>query len=301
MARNKISIGAGAAGFNFLPIFIAQKLGLFARHGVEVEVRRTGSTDAATKALRDGELQIAITPPEGAIADYVNGGALRLIGGNLNGLPLTLIANPRFNSIAELKGASLGTSSMTEGTAIYTMEILKRNGLNFPEDYSFSLVGVHTARWAALQAGELDAALQLVPLNFVALDSGFKALGEASDYIPEIAFLSIVADLAWAEAHREALAGVLKGVREGLRTMHDPANDALSIELLADVVKTPPKYIQQSLDMVRDRRMMPQDMSLPDPALQMSIKLMQGAGLLERHTAIDPKGVFDGRFLAEIA
>jgi NitT/TauT family transport system substrate-binding protein len=295
----KVVIGAGAAGFNFLPIFIAQHEGFFARHGVEVEVRRTGSTDAATKALLDGDLQIAITPPEGAIANYLQGGPLRIVAGHLNGLPLTLIANPAIKSIAELKGKSLGTSSMTEGTAIYTMEILKRNGLEYPGDYEFSIVGVHTARWAALQEGTLDAALQLIPLNFVAEDAGYSVLGEASDYIPEIAFISIIADSRWATANRDLLSKTLAGIRSGLEAMHDPANDALSVHLLQEVVKTEPKFIQRSLDLIRSRKMMPVDMSLPIPALGTSIRLMRQAGLMPQ-SDLSPERVFDDDYLAAV-
>jgi hypothetical protein len=47
--------------------------------------------------------------------------------------------------IEELKGQRLGTSSMTEGTAIYTREMLARHGLAYPGDYEFSVVGVPTS------------------------------------------------------------------------------------------------------------------------------------------------------------
>ncbi len=184
-ALQTIVIGGGAGGFNWLPVFIAQRQGIFARNGLEVEFKRLGTVDKATAAVKSGELNMAITPPEGAIRDCVAGGRLRIIAGNVNRLPLTLIANPRFKKIEELKGAKLGTSSMTEGTALYTMEVLRQHGLNFPGDYEFSpVVGVHPARWKALQEGTIDAAVQLIPLNFVAEDAGYSNLGEVTDYIP---------------------------------------------------------------------------------------------------------------------
>ena len=113
-----LRIGAGAAGFNWLPLFAAQQQGLFAANGVNVEVKRLGTVDKATAAVRTGEVEMAITPPEGAIRDCVADGNLRIIAGNVNRLPLSLIANPRFRRIEDLKGAKLGTSSLTEGTAL---------------------------------------------------------------------------------------------------------------------------------------------------------------------------------------
>ncbi len=126
-----IQVGAGAAGFNFLPVYFGQRRGVFAARGLAVEVKRMGSTEKATAAVRSGELNIAITPPEGAIRDCAAGGDLRIVGGNVNRLPLTMIANPRFKRIEDLRGARLGTSSMSEGTALYTMEVMRRHGLNY--------------------------------------------------------------------------------------------------------------------------------------------------------------------------
>jgi ABC-type nitrate/sulfonate/bicarbonate transport system substrate-binding protein len=297
MKLRTVTIGAGAAGFNFLPIFIAQRDKLFEKHGIVVEVKRTGSTEAATAALLAGQLDIAITPPEGAIANYVNSGPLRIIGGNLNGLPLSLIANPRFKVIEDLRGAVLGTSSLTEGTAIYTMKILSSHGLRYPGDYNFSIVGVHTARWQALQNGTLDAALQLIPLNFVAVDAGYRSLAEAYQYIPEIAFISMIADIQWAELHEELLVATLKSIWEGVQRFYDTRYDDQILTILVEVTKADPQYIRRSLELVRGLRMVPSDLGVPPKALETSIELMEGANLLNRQMGFDPAKVLDTRFL----
>ena len=295
----EISIGAGAAGFNFLPIFLAQHFGLFAKRGLSVIVKRTGSTDKATTALLSGDLDIAMTPPEGAIASFANGGSLRIIGGNLNSVPLSLIANPRFDKPEDLRGATLGTSSLTEGTALYTIEILARHGLHYPGDYEFSLVGVHTARWEALKNGTLDAAVQLIPLNFVAIDAGYSNLGEAYEYLPDIAFISILVDYNWARSNRDVVVKVLSAIAEATELMYDHDNDDLSLQLTNEVVKTELKYVKLSLDLVRDRGMVPRDLIVPPAALATSIRLMRSAGLLEEATERDPHDAIDDSYRAE--
>ena len=129
-------------------------------------------------------------------------------------------------AIEDLKGAKLGTSSLTEGTALYTMEVLRQHGLNYPGDYEFAVVGVHPARWKALQEGTIDAAVQLIPLNFVAVDAGYSNLGEVTDYIPEIVFTALIVDQTWAQAHRAEVVAFLRGLIEATRWVYDPANDA---------------------------------------------------------------------------
>src|SRR5215475_11028700 len=215
-----LRIGGGAGGFNWLPLIAADRQGMFARRELAIEVHRLGAVDKATAAVKSGDLDVAITPPEGAIRDCVAGGNLRIIAGNVNRLPLSLIANPRIRRFEDLRGARLGTSSMTEGTALYTMEVLRQHGLRYPGDYEFSVVGVHPARWKALQEGSIDAAVQLIPLNFVAEDAGYINLGEVSDHIPEIVFTAFIVDQAAAQKRRAEIFTFLRGVIEATRWVY---------------------------------------------------------------------------------
>jgi NitT/TauT family transport system substrate-binding protein len=296
-----LRIGGGAAGFNWLPVFAAQQQGIFARNGLNVEVKRLGTVDKATAAVKSGEVDMAITPPEGAIRDCVGGGNLRIIAGNVNRLPLSLIANPRFRRIEELKGAKLGTSSMTEGTALYTMEVLRQHGLNYPGDYEFAVVGVHPARWKALQEGTIDAAVQLIPLNFVAVDEGYANLGEVTDYIPEIIFTALIADRAWAQAHRSEVVAFLRGVIEGTRWVYDPANDEQLLAMTMEATQAQGQYGRKSLDYMREKNVFARDLSIPDAAFAKSIELMQKAGLADADLIAGARAVLDDSYRSEAA
>jgi NitT/TauT family transport system substrate-binding protein len=274
----KIRIAAGGIGFNFLPVYVADRQGFFRKNGIEVETTLLPSVDKATAAVKDGEREVAITPTEGAIRDAVAGGHLRVIAANVNRLPLSLIAHPRFRRVEDLKGAVLGTSSLTEGTALYTMEVLRRHGLNYPGDYTFNVVGLHPARWKALQERTIDAAVQLIPLNFIAEDAGFVNLGEVTDYIPEIAFTAIIVDERWAEKNRAAIVGFLRALIQATAWMKDAANDAALLALMAEVIQAEGKYGRLSLDYMRRMRVFPDDLSIPAAALAKTVELMGKAG-----------------------
>jgi NitT/TauT family transport system substrate-binding protein len=300
MART-LRIGAGAAGFNWLPIFAAERAGLFEKQGLGIEVVRLGSVDKATAAVRAGDIDIAITPPEGAIRDAAGGGNLRIVAGNVNRLPLSLIANPRFKRIEDLKGARLGTSSLTEGTALYTMEMLRQHGLTYPGDYEFAVVGVHPARWAALQEGTIDAAVQLIPLNFVGEDAGYPNLGEVSDYIEEIVFAAMIVDRNWAEANRDDLVTFLRCVMAGTRMVNDPANDGMLVPLTVEITRAEGPYAQRALDYMRQKRAFSADLEIPSPAFAKSLELMARAGLADAALQAAAPAVLDDRYRAEAA
>jgi NitT/TauT family transport system substrate-binding protein len=289
-------IGGGAVGFNWLPVLVAQRCGLFAKRALEVEVQRLGTVDKATAAVRDGTLNLAITPPEGAIRDCADGGNLRIIAGNVTRLPLSLIANPKFKQVEDLKGARLGTSSLTEGTALYTMEMLRQHGLHYPGDYTFAVVGVHPARWKALQEGTIDAAVQLIPLNFVAVDAGYPNLGELTDYIPEIVFTALIVDRRWAEQHRATVVAFLRCLIDATQWLYDPANDAPLLEITAQLTQAEGKYGRQALDYMREKSVFPRDLAIPPAAFAKSIELMQKAGLADASLSANGQAVLDDSF-----
>ncbi len=294
-----LRIGAGAAGFNWLPVFAAQQQGMFTARDLSVEVKRLGTVDKATAAVRTGEVDMAITPPEGAIRDCVAGGSLRIVAGNVNRLPLSLIANPRFRRIEDLKGAKLGTSSLTEGTALYTMEVLRQHGLNYPGDYEFAVVGVHPARWKALQDGTIDAAVQLIPLNFVAEDQGYANLGEVSDYIPEIAFTTLIVDQVWARSHRADIVRFLRTLVEATQWVYDPANDRALEALTAQATQAEGQYVRRALDYMRSKNVFSSDLSIPQAAFAKSVELMRKAGLADAALVAGAQAVLDDSYRAE--
>lgn len=291
-----LRVGGGAVGFNWLPVIVADRQGMFARRNLAIEIKRLGAVDKATAAVKNGELDLVITPPEGAIRDCAGGGDLRIIAGNVNRLPLSLIANPRIRRVEELRGARLGTSSLTEGTALYTMEVLRHHGLNYPGDYEFAVVGVHPARWRALQEGTIDAAVQLIPLNFVAEDAGYNNLGEVTDYIPEIVFTGLIVNRVAAESRRRRIIAFLQGVMEGTRWLYDPANDETLLALTKELTQAEGKYGRQALEYMREKRVFSPDLSIPDAAFAKSIELMQKAGLADRHLAARANTVRDDSF-----
>jgi NitT/TauT family transport system substrate-binding protein len=262
-----------------------------------VELKRMGSVDKATVAVRAGEADMAITPPEGAVADLVTGGGLRVLAGNTNRLPLTLVAHSRFKCIEDLKGAVLGTSSMTEGTAIYTREMLARHGLTFESDYKFAVVGVHPARWKAMQEGTVDAAVQPPPFNFIALDAGYSDLGEVSDYIPRIMFTALIADRSWAEANEGKVVALLRALAEATALIYGGEHDEEIIPVMGEITQSDLPYARRAFDYMREKEAFAPALELPPAALDTTLDLMIKANLLDPAAREDARAVIDERWL----
>lgn len=297
-----IRLAGGAQGFNWLPVFVAEETGLFEKHGLKIDYMRMGSVDKATTAVLDGEADLAITPPEGAVADYAKGGELRVIASNANRLPMSLVANPSIKSISELKGKKIGTSSLTEGTAIYTQMLLGREGLKYPDDYGFELAGIHTKRWEALQAGEIDCAPQPAPWNFLAKDEGYNLIGEVNDVIPEIVFAAIIGKKSWLEANSEPVVKFLSALKEAYIVANDAGKEDITQPIFQRITtKDNPDLALRGLRYMRDMGMWPAGLSIPAKALDTTIDVMITAGLLDEAKRTSATGVFDSTFLDKAA
>lgn len=298
MALTHVKLVGGAQGFNWLPVFIAIEQGLFERAGIDLELQKMGGVDKATKAVLDGEAELAITPPEGAVNNYVDGGQLRIVASNSNRLPMSLVARPEIGSIADLKGKKIGTSSLTEGTAIYTQIMLAEHGLHYPGDYEFALAGIHTARWDAMQKGEIDAAPQPAPWNFLAADAGYSVLGEVSASIPEIVFAALIGNKSWLDSHRDLLDGLLKVLGQAYDFVNDPANENACVPVFQRITtKDDADLAHRGFVYMRDLGMWPAGMAVPDKALDTTIDLMVRTGLLDEGRRGEARGVYVPEYL----
>ena len=180
-AMREIAVGVVAPAYVNVPLWVAQQRGLLERCGLRATERILGTTHGVTNALRGGEVDIALTAPEGSIADAMAGGPLRVVAGLIDRPPLSMIALPRHHAFGDLRGGRIGTSSLKEGTRHVAERMLAAHGLAYPADYEFVLEGSHVERWKALQAGAIDAALQMLPYDYIATDAGFTNLGPVTE------------------------------------------------------------------------------------------------------------------------
>lgn len=299
-SRN-LSLAGGAQGFNWLPVFVAEELGIFAKHGLSIEYKKMGSVDKATTAVFEGEADLAITPPEGAVSNFVKGGELRVIASNSNRLPMSLVARPSIKSIKDLKGKKVGTSSLTEGTAIYTQMLLSKDGLHYPADYAFELAGIHTKRWEALQAGEIDCAPQPAPWNFLAERDGFNLIGEINDVIPDIVFAALIGRKSWVDGNRDIVVCFLRALIDAYAITNDPGREDVTLPIFQRITtKDDADLASRGLRYMRDMGMWPSDLSIPQAAMDTTIDLMIRANLLDEAERLSAGSVFD-RGLLEAA
>jgi ABC-type nitrate/sulfonate/bicarbonate transport system substrate-binding protein len=268
----EITVGVVAPAYVNVPLWVAQERGFLDRRGLRAAERILGTTDAVTRALRQGEVDIALTAPEGSIADAVTGGSLRVVAGVIDRPPLSMIALPRHRTFDDLRGGRIGTSSLTEGTRHVAQRMLAAHGLIYPGDYEWALEGSHVERWKALQAGSIDAALQMIPYDYLAADAGFTNLGPVTEeFALNTACVSLRTQAATVRDFLRGLSEAVEWFRGDIRQSAEIAAARTSVE---------PRYALRACEALAAGGVLARDLRCGPAALAAVIEAMRSSDLI---------------------
>ena len=268
----EITVGVVAPAYVNVPLWVAQERGFLAARGLTATERILGSTHGVTSALRDGQVDVALTAPEGSIADAVAGGPLRVVAGLIDRPPLSLIALARHAAVGDLRGGRIGTSSLTEGTRHVAERMLAAHGLAYPADYEFALEGSHVERWKALQAGTIDAALQMIPYDDLAIDAGFTDLGPATGPF------SFNAACVRLPADPGVVTPFLRALAEASDWFHDHVEESAAIAAARTSME--PRYALSACRKLAADGVIPAGLRAAPEALAAAVGALRSSGLI---------------------
>jgi NitT/TauT family transport system substrate-binding protein len=268
----EITVGVVAPAYVNVPLWVAQQRGFLEGRGLRATERVLGTTHGVTNALRDGSVDIALTSPEGSITDAVAGGSLRVVAGLIDRPPLSMIAVPSHRTFGDLRGGRIGTSSLTEGTRHVAERMLAAHGLTYPADYDFALEGSHVERWKALQAGTIDAALQMIPYDAIATDAGFTNLGPVTEeFALNAVCVSRCAERTWVTSFLTALAEAADWFRGHIEECAAIAAAHTSVE---------PRYALLACEALAADGVIARDLRSAPAALAAAIAALRTSGLI---------------------
>jgi ABC-type nitrate/sulfonate/bicarbonate transport system substrate-binding protein len=242
-------------GWN-LPIWAAQRQGLFEANGVAVQLAYTPNSAALITGLFDGRYDIALATIDNFVAYQEGQGEASITGqpdlfaflGGDNGF-LSVVASPDVKSIADLKGKTLSVDATTNGLAFVLRELLARGGVA-ETDVTYVRAGATANRYRELLAGKHDATLLRTPFELLAKNRGYNVLATAESLGPYEGTVG-AARRSWAKAHEAAVIGFIRGYRAGLAWIYDPANrPTAEALLLANIRDMTPELARQSYDLL---------------------------------------------------
>ncbi len=200
-----------------LQFVVADKQGIFAKYGVEVETENLPNSDALRGNLAAGRGDLAYLAVDNAVAmvELAHHDVIIVMGGE--GSQNELMVQPEIKSIKDLRGKTLIVDAPDTAYALQLRHILSGStpqrliAMREHKEYAGSMLGP--------------------PSSIVAKREGFVSLGSVQELIGPYQAAGFFALRSWAQEHRNVLIAFLAAIIEAQRWLMAPVNKQQVIEL----------------------------------------------------------------------
>lgn len=223
-------------------LFVARDQGFFRKQGLDVDLVYVSSAPVALASIAAGDSQINTASVSGAVLGAMAGGLdLVFIAGLVNRLTGTIVSAPEIRTPAELKGRTIGVTSIGGGNWVFTMLALEHWGLDVKRDnITIRVIGNDAVRAQAMTTGVIHAT-QLSAYSSAAMlkRQGYRILAD----LPELGIpyqgTTVFARRSYVNQQPEVVEKILTAIVQAIDFIRDPANKAAVMRSLAKGLRLP--------------------------------------------------------------
>ena len=220
----RVSLSLGSAQ---LPLWVGREAGLFAKHGLNIELLGLQSAARQVQLILAGDTLAASLSGTTPVRARIEGADTIIIMGLLNSFTLSVIAVPEIKEPADLKGKLIGVGSLGGSPTLLTQRLLKNWGLE--SDVKFLATGGYIESIAALEKRRVHAAVLDPPRAYIGRKKfGFKELANLGQEF-KYATTVIVARETQLRKERETFSQFAKAVIEGIHRVKTDREFAIKV------------------------------------------------------------------------
>jgi NitT/TauT family transport system substrate-binding protein len=250
--------------FTSLPIMVAIKQGMFARHSIEPELVTINNGAAIQSALVSRSLDFVINPPQLHLQTVEKGQDVKMFLNNYDKTIFSVLVTtptPVPNQakgypemMKDFKGLKIGLSGRGSVQELVWRYLLKGAGMDPERDVSFIPVGAGATVIAALQQNLVQAYLTSEPVTSVTTDAGHGRIvmdlwkGQA----PEVLWKDWCSN-CWAtrgdviEKSPEMVKGLAAAIREAHVFMQKPENREPLLAIAEEIAPTAKHVLRKAI------------------------------------------------------
>jgi len=286
----KARVAVATSSMAFLVPFIAKDRGFYLKQGAEVELIQM-RPNIAVAALLSGDIDY-IELIGSAIRSAARGLPIRAISTSIKSPFFSVIAQNKFKSVKDLKGATIGIASIGGTNHISTRLTLKEFGLDPEKDVKLIAIGDEKLIYDAFKIGRTDAVVLAPPYSIQLKREGFPILANTAQYVT-IPFSGLGTTLDRIKSNRAQIKKLLKAEIEALRYLRD--NPAGTVEVIRKRFSMDDKTAQESYDVVVDA--FSRDGRVPLDGVDILLQIEKDQKLIP--TTVTPKMVVDASLVEE--
>ncbi len=238
--RGSLSIG---------PLLYGIQKGFYRDEGLDL-VYVSMRADLGIKALVSGDVDFIYSVGTG-IRAAVQGIPVKILSVDFARVFHSLMARPEITSTAALRGKKVAVSSFGSTTDVSARASLRALGLDPARDVTIVALGGDTVRFAALQAGTVQAAMMSLPLNIQLRKMGYPELFYAGKILHE-PLTGLVVSSEKIKNNPQQIRKVMRGFVRGMNAFKSKRDDFVAFtqkkfSLSKDVAEQAYDYMLDSL------------------------------------------------------
>jgi len=216
-----------------LPLHAGVAQGIFARHGLTVQLSFTENSKQQREGLAAGKFDIAHAAVDNAVAMVEARHDVVIVTGGDSGMN-EFFVQADIGSFADLRGRVVVVDAPNTAYALQAKKILQKYGLLEGRDYRVKPVGRGELRLKAMaESRENAAAILNLPFTLQAEELGLKSLGGTVEMLGPYQAAGAFALRAWVRANAGLLERYIAAYVESLRWVRAPANrEAVTVLLM---------------------------------------------------------------------
>jgi ABC-type nitrate/sulfonate/bicarbonate transport system substrate-binding protein len=291
-----------------LPHLVAIREGYYEERGVAVEQQRIPSSAALRRALRDGDLDVALTSPDNIANFRLNKAGdgpvdARIIAAVDQAGSISLMGRPGIDAPGQVRLGTVAVDARNSGFAFLLYELLSSQDLAPEVDYQVVEAGGTPSRFEALLAGSFEATILNAGFDVRAQASGASLLIPTVDVIPDYLSTVLAARGEYIDQTPDPVARFVSGFRQAMNYCLDPARHADCADLVVSEWQVSPDVAARMVDAAADAQtgVVP-DAVITPTQLEVVLELRQRWGGFSSGVDIAaeirrPRGLVDERFV----
>jgi len=201
--------------------WIAQEAGIFKKYNLDFNLVFISSSSIVTAALLGGDAEMTITGGIGNVAAYVRGSTdIVFVGGVKNTMTQTLVAGGNIKKPEDLKGKKIGVSRIGGNSHYFTIQALRRFGMDASKDVQFIQTGGDPETFAAFVSGSIDVANLTPPTDAQAIAKGYHYVIYGPDLKIPYAATAFVTKRSVIAKRPQVIGNFMRAMAETAKLMH---------------------------------------------------------------------------------
>jgi len=267
-----------------LPVAIAEREGFFAREGLSVEVLQPipGGADHQIAALHNDNVDLTHVATPFLIRAALAGSDAVAIAAEFRNPIYSVIAKPEIASFVDLKGKLVGLADEYGTITLSTRKLMALHGLNRGE-FGARVIEGTSGRLACLRRGDCDAVVIGQPQDLIALEQGYRSLGDTTEAVPELLYTVTAARRSWAQANKEAVLRYVSALAGAFKFIRDGVNRDRVVRVVMESINTSEKIARQTMALFfqPERGVLPERGEIDLAGLAQVIALVGEAGTIK--------------------